>query len=226
MMYAVILAAWSLFGSGPHAEQHFSFAVSAAAHVQVETANGKITVTTGRPGSAVEITAIKRADTLNQVKALGVDARRNGSTVTLRAVYPSGCGTGSCGGEISFTIVAPPGTTLDLRSSNGNVSADGIGADATLTTSNGVVSASYATFAGVKHVALSTSNGNVSLELPSSAKIGRLKMDTSVGRVSSDWPVRVDRSSFVGGRVNQTLSPGGASVSLTTTNGSITLKRI
>lgn len=226
MTYALILAAWSLFGSGPHVEQHYSFAVAAAAHVQVETANGKITVTTGRPGSAIDVTAIKRADTLDQLKALGVEARRNGNTVSLRAMYPTGCGSGSCGGEISFTIVAPPGASFDLHSSNGNVSASGIGADARLETSNGSASASYTSFKNVARVALSTSNGNVSLELPSSAKIGRLKMDTAVGRITSDWPVRVDRASFVGGSVDQTFVPGAASISLTTTNGSVTLKKI
>jgi hypothetical protein len=31
MHYALILAAWSLFGSGPHAEQRFTFTTPAAA---------------------------------------------------------------------------------------------------------------------------------------------------------------------------------------------------
>ena len=94
-----------------------------------------------------------------------------------------------------------------------------------LATSNGSVSASYATFGNAAHVSLSTSNGSVTLALPASAKIGRLKMDTSVGRITSAWPVRVDRSSFVGGSVDQTLSSGGAAITLSTTNGSITLKK-
>ena len=225
MTYALILAAWSLFGSGQHVEQHYAFAVSAAAQVRVETANGKIVVTTGRPGSAVEVTVVKRADTMAQVNALSVDARHQNNVVSLRGVYPSGCGGGSCGGEISFSVVVPPRTALDLNSSNGSVSADGVGADARVATSNGSVSASYATFGNAVHVSLSTSNGSVTLALPASAKIGRLKMDTSVGRIASAWPVRVDRSSFVGGSVDQTLSSGGAAITLSTTNGSITLKK-
>ncbi len=225
MTYALILAAWSIFGSGQHVEQHYSFAVSGAAQLRVETANGKIAVTTGRPGSAIEVTIVKRADTMAQVNALSVDTRRRSNVVTLRGVYPNGCGAGSCGGEISFSIVVPPRTTLDLNSSNGNVSADGLSADAHLETSNGAVSASYAAFGNVARVSLSTSNGSVALALPASAKIGRLKMDTSVGRITSEWPVRVDRGSFVGGSVDQALSPGGAAVTLSTTNGSIALKK-
>jgi DUF4097 and DUF4098 domain-containing protein YvlB len=225
MTYALIFAAWSLFGSGPHAEQHFTFAVSGAVRMRVETANGKIAVTTGQPGSAVAVTAVKRADTIEQVNALGVDARRSGNEIVVRALYPKGCGSGSCGGEVSFTIVAPPGTSFDLNSSNGSVDASGVGGNASLSTSNGSVSASYAAFANVRSVTLSTQNGNVSLMLPSSAKIGRVKMDTAVGRINSDWPVRIDRTSFVGGSVNQTLAPGAASIMLTTTNGSITLKK-
>ncbi len=88
------------------------------------------------------------------------------------------------------------------------------------------MSASFASFTGVKRVSLETSNGQISLELPAAAKIGRLHAETSVGKISSDWPLRIDRSNFVGGSVDQTLNPGGASISLTTTNGSITLKKI
>ena len=226
MAYALILAAWSIFGSGQHVEQHYTFSVSAAAQLHVETANGKIGVTTGRPGSAVDVTVVKRADTMAEVNALSVDARKSGKVVTLRAVYPSRCGTGSCGGEISFFVVVPPGTAVDLNSSNGSLTAEGLGADAQLETSNGSVTASYATFARVSRVSLGTSNGSVTLSLPASAKIGRLKMDTSVGRVSSAWPVSVDRTSYVGGSVDQTIAAGGASISLTTTNGSVTLKKI
>lgn len=225
MTYALIFAAWSIFGSGPHTERHYTFAVSAPAQLRAETANGKISVTTGRPGSAIEVTAVERADTTAALNALSVDARSRNNVVTLRAVYPSRCGSGSCGGEISFFVVVPPRTELVLNSSNGNVSADGVGADARLATSNGSVSASYASFENVAHVSLSTSNGNVTLTLPATAKIGRLQMDTSVGRIASDWPVRVDRGSFVGGSADQTLARGGAAVSLTTTNGSIALKK-
>jgi DUF4097 and DUF4098 domain-containing protein YvlB len=222
----MIFAAWSLFGSGPHAEQHFTFAAAGAVRMRIETANGKIAVTTGQPGSPVAVTAIKRADTIEQVNALSVDARRSGSEIVLRALYPKGCGSGSCGGEISFTVTAPPGIALDLNSSNGSIDASGISGNAVLSTSNGSVSASYAAFGNVRSVALSTQNGSVSLMLPASAKLGKVKMDTAVGRINSDWPLNVDRASFVGGSVNQTLTGGAAAITLTTTNGSITLKKI
>jgi DUF4097 and DUF4098 domain-containing protein YvlB len=225
MTLALVLAAWSLFGSGPHAEQHYSFAVAAAGRVRVETSNGSIDVTTGRPGSAVTVTVTKRADTLEEVRSLDVAADRRGNDVTLRGIYPKGCG-GSCGGEISFAVVAPPGTALDLTTSNGHVNAGGISADARLRSSNGSVRATFATLARTQNVSLTTSNGQISLALPASAKVGRLRMETSVGRVSSDWPVRIDRSNFVGGSVDQTLNAGGASITLTTSNGSVTLKKI
>lgn len=225
MIYAVVLAAWSIFGSGQHVEQHYTLTVAAAPQLRADTANGKISVTTGRPGSAVEVTVTKRADTMAQVNALRADVSHRNNVVTLHAVYPSGCGSGSCGGEISFSVVVPPHTSLALSSSNGSVSADGLSADARLETSNGSVSASYANFNAVARVSLSTSNGNVSLSLPASAKIGRVKLDTSVGRIKSDWPLRIDRTSYVGGSADQTLVSGGAAVTLETTNGSISLKK-
>ena len=83
MTVALIFAAWSLFGSGPHAEQHFNFAVGAPGRVSVDTANGSIEVATGRAGSTVAVTAVKRADTLAQVQALSVAAERRGNDVTL-----------------------------------------------------------------------------------------------------------------------------------------------
>ena len=226
MTYALILAAWSIFGGGQHVEQHYTLTVPAAAQLRADTANGKISVTTGRPGSAVEVTVTKRADTMSQVNALRAEVSQRNNVVTLHAVYPNGCGSGSCGGEISFAVVVPPHTALDLRSSNGSLNADGLSADALLETSNGSVSASYTGFATVSRVSLSTSNGSVSLSLPASARIGRVKMETSVGRIASDWPLRVDRTSYVGGSVDQTLSPHGAAISLATTNGSINLKKI
>lgn len=226
MAHALILAAWSLFGSGPHAEQHYTLTVSAAPHVLVGTANGKVTVKTGRVGSAIEVTVTKRADTPDQLKALGAQVQRTGNAVTLRAVYPRNCGTGSCGGEVSFDIVTPPGTELDVSTSNGSITATGIGANARLKSSNGSVNASYASLTGVTEIALSTSNGSISLALPPPVKIGRLRMDTSVGRIASDWPVNVDRSNFVGGSVDQTLVRGATAITLSTTNGSISLKKV
>src|SRR5579863_6643609 len=169
MTYALILAVWSLFGSGPHAEQHYTLTVSSAPHVLVATANGKVTVRTGRIGSPLEVTVTKRADTLDQVKALGAQVQRVGNSVTIRAVYPQNCGTGSCGGEVSFDIVTPPGTELDASTSNGSITATGIGANARLKSSNGSVNASYASLTGVTAIALSTSNGSIALGLPSSA---------------------------------------------------------
>jgi DUF4097 and DUF4098 domain-containing protein YvlB len=225
MQNVIVLAlAWSLFGSGAHSEQQLHFATSAGTHVRVETANGFITVTTGRAGAGVNVTVTKRADTVDGVRALSVATQQHRNAISLRAVYPQGCGS-SCGGEISFAVTAPPGTVLDLRTSNGQIEATGISADARLASSNGSVIASYAAFTGVKQVSLTTSNGRLELSLPASSKIGRLRMETSVGRISSDWPLRVDRSSLVGAAVDQTLGPGGPSVSLTTTNGSIALKK-
>jgi hypothetical protein len=225
MLCALILAAWSLFGSGPHAEQQFTFATSAAPRVRVEAANGSIKVTTGRGGAGVAVTVTKRADTLEQVRALDVAVAHHGNEISLRAVYPKGCG-GTCGGEISFSAVVPPGTAVDLSTSNGHITSSGLSADARLSSSNGSVSASYAAFTGVKYVWLETSNGQISLELPASSKIGRLRMETSVGRIGSDWPVNLDRSNFVGASVDQTLTRGAPSVTLITTNGSITLRKI
>jgi DUF4097 and DUF4098 domain-containing protein YvlB len=226
MPYALLLAAWSLFGSGPHAEQHFTFASAAAPHIRIETANGSITVTTGRPGAGVSVTVTKRADTFDQVGALDVGVERQGNAIAMRGLYPKACGGGSCGGEISFAAVVPPGTSLDLRTSNGGIKATGVSGDARLASSNGSVNASYAALGGVKRVSLDTSNGSISLALPASAQVGKLHMNTSVGRISSDWPVRIDRSNFVGGSVDQTLSPGGPSITLNTTNGSIALRKI
>jgi hypothetical protein len=226
MPNAIVLAlAWSLFGSGAHAEQQLHFATTAAPRVRVETSNGSIGVTAGKPGNGVSVTVTTRADTAEEVRALSVATEHHGNAISLRAVYPKGCGS-SCGGEISFAVAVPPGTVLDLSTSNGRVDASGITGDARLASSNGSVSAAYASFTEVKRVSLDTSNGQLFLALPGAAKIGRLHAETSVGKISSDWPLRVDRSNLVGASVDQTLNPGGASIRLTTTNGSITLKKI
>lgn len=225
MLYGLIFAlAWSLFGSGAHAEERFAFHTSASPHVRVDTVNGTIVVTAGAAGSGIAVVVTKRADTSSEVEALGVARVQRGNDVRLRAVYPSACGQ-SCRGEISFALVVPPATVLNLGTVNGKVDASGIAGDARLESVNGAVSATYAGVGTVKNVWLGATNGRVALGLPSRTKIGRLRMETSVGKIASGWPVRIDTSNFVGAAVDQTLVAGGIGVTLVTTNGGIALEK-
>lgn len=215
-MIAVLLAL--SMSAGVTAQQHLTFTPAAAQLVRVQTANGSIRVTTG--GSKIVVTVTKKADSQSGLVALGVSTSTSGGTVALRATFPDECTNCS----VSFDVTVPKGLKLDLSSTNGSVSADGISGDATLASTNGSVSATYASASPVRDVEMSSLNGSVSLALPGNARLGHVSADTKVGSFSNDWGLSANRG-MVGASLDATVNANGISIKLSTMNGSISLTK-
>jgi DUF4097 and DUF4098 domain-containing protein YvlB len=214
------LALLGMFGGEMTAQEYLTFSPPASPAVVIETANGSINLKTGSGG--IDVTATKKADSQAKLAALKVASSQNGSTITVRAVFPQACS--DCG-SVSFEVSVPAGAKVQLATTNGSITARGLAADSHLSTTNGSVTATYGSTSSVRAIAIETTNGSISLRLPSNAKIGRVHASTMVGHLSSDWNLNVDRTNYVGSNVDQTLQPGGTTIDLSTGNGSISLQK-
>jgi len=140
--------------------------------------------------------------------------------------------------NVHGTVLVPRGVRLDAESTNGDITVAAIGADLKLRTVNGDIQARGARRAvqisttngdvdlGVDSlgsmVKVQTTNGGVTLELPAALNAA-LTMETVNGDLDLGFPATIvtkSRRSLIA-----TLGSGGAPISLSTTNGDITLRQ-
>ena len=109
-----------------------SFTVNGLAVLVVSSENGKVEVVTGSDNE------VRVQATLRGVERIDYDVTQDGNTITVVADVHSGWNVGNRGADI--VITAPASTDVDLTSSNGMVSVEGIEGNGKLATSNGMVS--------------------------------------------------------------------------------------
>ena len=176
--------------------------------------------------------------------------------VTICAVYPTPdnarreneCRPG--GGQMSvnrndvnvrFTVRVPAGIRFEGATVNGDVEADGLGADVAASTVNGSVDVRTTGFAEAstvngditlrvgrstlsEDVEFETVNGSITIEMPEGLNAD-FRASTVNGSIDSDFPImvtgKVSRRSIRG-----TIGDGGPELRLSTVNGSIRLRRL
>jgi Toastrack DUF4097 len=143
--------------------------------------------------------------------------------------------------SVSYEIYAPRGTDLALTASNGGISVEGIAARMELETVNGGLSlfdvggdvrgrtvngGVTAELTGDRWrgtgLDLRTSNGGVTLSVPANYS-ARLETGTVNGGMNIGFPIMVQGS--FGRRISTQLGSGGATISATTTNGGVNIRR-
>jgi hypothetical protein len=142
--------------------------------------------------------------------------------------------------QVEFTVRLPEGVRVDARSVNGEIEIDGATSEVIAHTTNGHIDARSSggpvratTTNGdvtVRAGALDThdmeyrtTNGSITVELPASAN-AELDMHTTNGSISSDFPVTME-GTFSRRNMRGTLGKGGPRIRLSTTNGSIRLRK-
>ncbi len=147
--------------------------------------------------------------------------------------------------QVQFTVLVPAGVSLNVQNVNGDIHAGGLNSDIQATTVNGQVTLSTsgagqaATVNGSivgsfgstdwsgRH-AFSTVNGSVDVTIPAASNVV-VQASTVHGTVSSDFPLGVQNSSGfvcgVGGSANGTIGNGGGTISLSSVNGSVHLRK-
>lgn len=142
--------------------------------------------------------------------------------------------------QVEFIVRLPAGVNVDARSVNGSIEIDGATSEVIAHTTNGHIEARSSggpvratTTNGdvtVRAGALDThdmeyrtTNGSITVELPASAN-AELDMHTINGSISSDFPVTME-GTFSRRNMRGTLGKGGPRIRLSTTNGSIRLRK-
>lgn len=210
---------------------------------------------TAASGSEVVVTARKRARHSDPAD-VKIEVVPSSDGVTICAVYPTprrarqenscdpGRGWHSSTDDndvsVEFTVQVPQGVRFDASTVSGSVTADGLTADAELSSVNGDVSVSTsgvveastvngsidasmgsATWDG--ELKFQTVNGRVSLRFPAGLNTD-LKATTVNGRITSDFPVTV-RGSLSPRQLRGTIGNGGRSLEVETVNGSVEIRK-
>lgn len=228
-------------------------ALAAGKRIEIVGINGSIDAS-GSSGGEVEVRAIKRGRR-NDPAEVEIDIVEHSEGVTICAVYPSArrgepneCRPGGKGRnntrnndvQVAWTIKVPRGVQFTGRTVNGQVVARGLTAVAEVHSVNGNLTVETSSWASATTVngsitarmgradwegeaELSTVNGGITVELPSDASM-QVDASTVNGSMSTDFPLTV-RGKWGPRRMSGTIGQGGRSLSLSTVNGSMELRR-
>jgi hypothetical protein len=186
----------------------------------------------------VEARVQARGDSDGDARELAAEVKVNASG---RSVTTSGPRTsGRRNWSVSYVVWAPTASDLDLESTNGGISVEGITGDVTAATTNGGIDLSGAlgrveaetTNGGITldltrggstgSISAETTNGGIDLIIPE-GRSAELEAETTNGGISVDFPVQVQGR--LGRRLRTTIGEGGPMIRLETTNGGIGIKR-
>lgn len=218
MMLAAMVTSAGLLVAGCGLQQARFIRTDALSHphqggggLDVEVANGSIDVDRG--GEAVSIEAKIRALTQARLDATHVVATREADgTLRIRIEWPEGGRKSNEG--CSLAIMMPDAGAIELETSNGALSVNGLGTAAVLRTSNGAIKV-----AGVSgSVEARTSNGRIEVrDVP-----GAVLVDSSNGALELVGLGGSVRGSTSNGAVSVRLSDAAAGpVDVRTSNGSV-----
>src|SRR5690606_26421804 len=109
--------------------------------------------------------------------------------------------------------------SVDAQTVNGSIEAEAAGV-VRATTVNGSIDARLGRADWRGDLALKTVNGSITLDLPASLST-TVAARARTGSIHSDFPLRIDRSGFVGVTAEGTIGSGGRHLDLEVLNGSI-----
>jgi hypothetical protein len=201
--------------------------------------NGGITVVGSsrrdiRLVARIQATARREADAEAMVEEIEIE--------TEREVHATGPRMGRDESwSVSFVLEVPSSIDLDLGSTNGGISVEGVEGDLDLSTTNGGLSLAAVagsvrgrtTNGGVNitldgsqwrgsGLDIETTNGGVELEVPERYN-ARLETGTVNGGMRFDFPVTVQGR--ISRRLTTDLGSGGPPIRVVTTNGGVTVSR-
>ena len=206
-----------------------SYTLASGGRIEVININGRIEAQP-TSGNQVEVTGIRTARAVTDERAkelLGqVEIREEVGEGRVRLEVRAPRRSGMSQHDVTWTVKVPQGVNVDLKTTNGGVTLDGIkSAEVRAQTVNGGVRLELASpLPAEGRVDLDTVNGGVTLRLPetSRATINMRAVNGGVEVSDLDVAVQGERSRR---RLEGTLNGGGAHVNLSTTNGGVKLGR-
>jgi hypothetical protein len=217
------------------------FTVPAAASLVVNASpNGGVTVGGwDRQEIRVRARVVARAETQAEADQLAAQVKVVSDGGSLRAEGPRRSGEG--GWSVSFELMVPARTGLDVRTTNGGITVRDVHGQIGMTTTNGGITLENVdgdvrgetTNGGVRATLggsgwqgqgldLRTRNGGVRLLLPDGYS-AHVEAGTTNGGISCSFPVTVQGS--ISRQLSADIGGGGATLTLRTTNGGISIGR-
>ena len=228
--------------------------IAAGKRLEVKGVNGDVRAVAATGAEAI-VTATKRARR-SDPEDVKIEVVETDGSITICAVYPTPprarrenvCEPGDAWHtntedndvKVDFQVQVPAGVEFNGQTVNGEMSAEGLGADvkassvngsvrvtttglAEASTVNGSVYAQMGRANWTDELEFTTVNGDITLIFPS-------KLDTEVrastvnGDIESDYPLTVS-GKFGPRRVRGTIGAGGRFLNLSTVNGEIRLRK-
>ncbi len=248
----LLLPLGSLSAQQDRDEFNWSRTLASGKTIEIVGINGSI-VAEGTSGGSVQVRATKRGHR-SDPGTVTFEIVEHDNGVTICAMYPSDdrrpneCRAGGGGHmstrrndvEVAWTVRVPSGVQFTGRTVNGRVEAHGMTAPVQGYTVNGAVDLDTSSWADASTVngsltvrmgrvdwqgdkEFSTVNGAITLYLPSSASF---EVDASNvnGSLSTDFPLTI-RGKWGPRRMSGTVGQGGRSLSLSTVNGALELRK-
>jgi hypothetical protein len=250
-----ITAALALTAQGASAQDTWTWnsTVPAGQTLEIKGVNGAIRAVAAS-GNEVRVRVTKKARR-SDVDDVRMVVLEHGNGVTICAVYPNvtgrqpnECAAGSGGRmnvqnndvSVEWEVQVPRGVHLAARTVNGAVEATGLAGNVIATTVNGSVQVSTNGIARASTVngridatlgradwnddlEFETTNGSVVVTINGDLN-AHVSASTVNGSIETDYPLEV-RGRFSNRRINGTVGSGGRSLSMSTVNGSIELRR-
>jgi len=228
-------------------------ALAAGKTIEIVGVNGSIDAS-GTSGAEVDVSATKRARK-SDPESVRIEVVEHEDGVTICAVYPTPrgeneneCRPGGKGHmntrnndvDVSWTVKVPRGVRFTGRTVNGHVIAEGLTAIAQAYTVNGSITLETTSWGNASTVngsitaslgrtdwtgekEFSTVNGGISLDLPSEASLD-VDASTVNGAMSTEFPLTI-KGRWGPRRMSGVIGQGGRSLSLSTVNGGLELKK-
>ncbi|HET7111936.1 MAG TPA: DUF4097 family beta strand repeat-containing protein [Gemmatimonadales bacterium] len=240
----------ALQGSQQTQDFHWSGTLAAGKTISIRNVNGDVRAVAAS-GNQVEVTGIKHARRSDPASVqIKVEQTDEGAIICV--LYPNQQGN-SCEDRrsngrnndnndvsVDFTVHVPSSVLLSAHTVNGDVSAEGLGADAEIGTVNGDASVETNGFAEASSVNGSVDvvmgradwsgsanyrsvNGPVSVTLPDGAST-EVRASTVNGDIDTDFPLTV-RGKFGPRSLRGTIGNGGRTLAIETVNGSINIRK-
>lgn len=227
--------------------------LAAGKTIEIVGINGSIDAS-GTGSREVEVVAVKKGRK-SDPESVRIEVVEHPEGVTICAVYPSArqgkeneCREGGRGRnntrnndvQVSWTIRVPEGVKFVGRTVNGGVVARRLTAEVEAHTVNGNITVETTSFASATTVngsidarvgrtdwrgdaEFETVNGGITVDLPAGASMA-VDASTVNGSMSTDFPLTI-RGKWGPRRMSGTIGQGGRTLSLSTVNGSMSLRR-
>jgi hypothetical protein len=233
---------------------HWTGRLAAGKRLEIKGVNGSIRAT-ATSGSDIDVSARKTARH-SEPDEVKIEVVPFEDGVAICAVYPTprrarrenSCEPGESWHSntedndvtVDFTIQLPKGIVFDGRTVNGDVDAQGLGADADVSTVNGSIDVSAAGVVAAttvngsiratmgradwsSDVSFKTVNGGITLTLPDDLN-AEVSAETVNGDLETEFPLTIT-GRFGPRHLRGTIGTGGRHLDLSTVNGSIHLRK-